>query len=427
MRIKLKYLVFALLLIGIYGIFSTDITVTPTIPVNYTNYSVNGIALTITLSPASNTTYCNFTAGYGNGTTSVAAVMANTTATNTSFTNASAFTPILDNTLGTWHNLTFTCQNKTAGQTFTSVVLYGYDTTSPVISSITETLSNATTGGNRINVTFSSTDTNAKNYNCSVKISDRTNVMVNTVYGRWNDTSTARLCDALIYPGNFSKDGNYTLTPWANDSVNNVGFGTNQTYTAYNLKTGWNLIEIPENLTLVQVASLSKNITTVSVLSNLLKTYTTFVVGAATNSNVRINSTNGTYVYANQDVTVLREHVYDKFGDNVSLYNIASNGWNNLGIINRHTLNETMYLREEGGMATWIYNLAGTNATSSNSTQIVSASWYNATLGKQCTAIRGFSYTSCSPQFNATDIVVERGQAVWIQVSANMTLERGAT
>jgi len=432
-KFKLKILITLLLILGIPIVLATmqKITITPVSPTNNSNYTTGQVLLNVSVSPASNTTECKYKIGYDNGTTSSwSGIMTNGTDTNTTFWNSSAFTPIVDSTFGSMHNVTFSCYNGTAATNQTAQSFFGYDSTNPHVWSLSTAIGNhsAVGTGSNVSITFNVSDRYRST--CSVKVYDYDGTKESEVTGTFiDDLAENTRCLVTISPTYISKNGKYTLEPNAEDSLGNSNVSdTNMTVTAYQLKTGWNLISIPENITLDDIANSIDNISYVSFFDNNVKTYTTYTVGSNTNANYMINATNATYVYVDEDILLLREHYAVTTNTNQTLvYNSTTGGWNQVSLMNRTNLNETFYNTTEGGLIS-VYNTTGlvdivSRASSANITYV---SYYNATLGKYCTARRGYTATSCTGinAHNVTDIYIDRGQAIWILVDADIIYDR---
>ena len=92
-----------------------------------------------------------------------------------------------------------------------------------------------------------------------------------------------------------------------------------------------------------------------------------------------------------------------------------------MGIYDRVTLSDI--LTNSSGSIT---NSSGMLNATVGVANITYASYYNATLEKYCTARRTYNVTSCYPQFNVSDIILERGQAIWVSTNANISFDRGA-
>ena len=420
MKVKLKYLILLFLLsIGLVYAVSQTMTVTSVNPsVNLTNYTTNELVLNVSTSNAASK--CVALIGYNNGTADESWLMTNGTS-NTTWVNASTFNPNSDSHFNDYLNLTYRCENGTAGIYWNSSVWYfGFDSTSPVIDGETYSYSN-TTDGNQIVFTFNVTDNNTDN--CAVRIINPTGSVEKTVDGTMLERAEDARCNVTLSPSDFLYNGNYSLEAWAEDEQDNTGVTTsNESIMIYKMKTGWNLITIYENKTLAEIASMVENISYVSSWDNLAKSYTTFTVGSSTNGAHTANATNATYVYANEDLTLMRDYdPVDSKWQNVTLYKTSTSGWNQMGVMNRMTLNNTLY-NSTGS----IFKYDGTHDTAYTSANITYVSYYNTTLGKYCSARRGFTATSCSPDLNVTDITLDRGQALWVLIDANITYDRGA-
>jgi len=422
-RIRTNILLLMLLLLGLGVVLALNqaLTITPVTPNpnNATNYTgAYGVTLNISVSPDNNASVCSYDFGFTNNTVTTAFVTNMTNSTSNSFHNASAVGIPDDSALNGWHNVTFRCYN--GSDWYNETVLFGLDSTNPSIDNINYNISNQTSGGHSVNYTFNVTDRHTRM--CGVRIYDPWGEMTN-VTGTLLDGSNVEdgRCDVDISSSEFSFNGNYTLEPWAQDYLDLNGTGTNLSVNVYKLAVGWNHVSISDNVTLSSIANNMTNVSYVSVYDNLYKNYTTFTTGSSTNANFRTNSTNATYIYVSENVTMIRVYHTDNFCRNMSLYKTSTSGWNQMGVRTSVSLNQTMY-NSTGP----IYKYDNTLNASFTSENITYVSYRNATLGKYCSARRGFTATSCSPEFNVTDIKPARGEAIWILVNENITYDRGA-
>jgi len=414
---------FILLSLGIGFSLNQALVLTPVSPTNYTNYSYHlGLKLNISISPANNATFCSYDFGFYNNTVTTAFLtnMTNSTTTNTSFHNATAVSINTDSGFDGWHNVTFRCRNGT--DWYNTTVLFGMDQTAPIVNNMTYTLAN-TTGGNLINVTFNVSDNHT--YSCPVRIIDMNGAVENTINATIWDYAWNGRCNIVLYPSNFTKTGAYTIQGTAEDLFGNSSVSIqNISVNVWKLKTGWNLLTLFENLTMNVTAYMIPNISYVSSYHNLFKNYTTLTKGLSTYAGILLNATNATYLYVSQDNTLIRPYYSINTWTNVTLYDngtglSGASGWNQMGIKSSQTLNETLY-----NSSMRILGPNGESNTSYTNANITYVAYYNATLGKMCSAKRGMKTTSCYPDFNVTDITVQRGEAIWILVDTNITYER---
>jgi hypothetical protein len=69
---------------------------------------------------------------------------------------------------------------------------------------------------------------------------------------------------------------------------------------------------------------------------------------------------------------------------------------------------------------TWVHDYIPSTCTN-----LTYASYYSATLGKYCTAVRGKTVTSCYPTYTSLNLSVPSGSAIWIySTNANITYNR---
>lgn len=315
----------------------------------------------------------------------------------------------------TGYNVTSGAINSTSGWLF-----WKYDTISPQFSSDSWTISNATSGGNYVNLTFNVTDNTTASCGAFVIFQDLSETQITG--GSINTSVQNGFCFVNITHGNMTVQGNMTIYAYAIDGASTAAnSSTTREFIMYNLKAdSWNMITLYQNMTLQQIGGLYTNITYVSIWNNPIgyKNFTTYTVGSATNALITINGTvNATYLYVDDDIKIVKRY---QSGGNLWLQNttsVHSPGWNIVGLDRGNfTINQTIY------MTSTIASDEAASKTTANVSllNITFFSYYNHTLGRYCSAYVGYTAYSCPG--NVTNVYLPSGAAVWIQTNKNVTI-----
>ncbi|MBW6469626.1 MAG: hypothetical protein K0A90_00210 [Methanosarcinaceae archaeon] len=284
-------------------------------------------------------------------TTNTTPAMTFTGVSNTTLLNAS----IWGNFSGTWGINTTNTTDVTSGVAFTintGVLADGYynwtgvvcdiehsctqatyhtvivDTTVPSIGALTiYNYSTATGMSARVNSTI--TETNIVSA-CWAKIFDDTTTLVSTVGG----SVVSKLCSIDLTGADIDTTGTFKIVVGTNDSLGNTAVEVNSTnWTKTIIYDGWNLILADKTTTLKGVADLSGTITSTSIYSNALHTYTTYIEGAITNNATAVTDGDAVYVYSNATASLLRNWIPDVPTKNITIIS----GWNQIALQNSTT------------------------------------------------------------------------------------------
>lgn len=426
LKIKLSWLIFAIILIGLTGIIiaKEDNTITFTM-VSPLNGSVKNSWSTwiINMTTNESVSACNVTMYLAN-TTQIAA-WTNITLTNSTGTiwvNSTEITEVMtDSVWNQYHNLTFVCDihpglhswNQTNGNKF---FYFKVDTANPQNRWINFTQENSSSTGFltiRYNVTDNNTDT------CRVGITHEDGTH-NWYYPTQSSATLTTggsnvTCTMNINGTHITQDGDFTLVYYANDTAANAAnASTNEAGVANLLKTGWNFVTFTgdelistkggTNSTLSLIINQLPNCTQISQwYNNNSKVYTTYSKSVPTVNNATgVQLGNVTAIYCTGNDYYLRKNylsqIYGTGDENVTLRTNTTN-WNLFGMIVDKTLNQTLYPTD--------FKIGG-------AINITAVSYFNATLQRFVTCVKEFSGTLCSSGFNATSITVTKASGLWV-------------
>jgi len=183
------------------------------------------------------------------------------------------------------------------------------------------------------NLSFTLTDSYNNVSACKVKIYNPDGTTM-TKTGTMNASGLVRSCYVNLSAGDISGYGHFILEPWANDTLGNSGYGTNQSnWTIVYLQAGWNLLQVDRNCTL-GTFNLTGTVSKISKYSNQHKNYTTWIKGTATNENVSLTDGDAVYVYSTSSSYWIRYWGADVSSRNITMYD----GWNQMMAFNRSGL-----------------------------------------------------------------------------------------
>jgi len=382
MRKKLAFLtplLFILLASMVYG----SLSFTANRPTNQTVYDNNtNFMFNITLND-SIIGDCIYQVGLTNGT-----IVGNTTMVNSSNTWFNDSLTLTDSAYGSYHNVTYFC-NESGAYNQTKTVWFKSDETAPSVSHFAPTIYNTSASdGNFVNVLANVSDTTDTTINVTILNEAGSVVDVFTP----TTTSAAQDVNAtynLTYSDFGSADGFYTLRVNATDEAGNSGNG-DETLTIQSLQANtWNLLsQVEANENMVTWATKVPSLSYISTLDNEYKNFTTFQVGTSTYNTSTVTKGYGVYVYPSSTVTLMRD--WDASGG-VS-QDLKTNGWNLLGINDdQHTLQD----------------VCDKNA------KVSYVSYHNATDDV---------YYSHKCDWNINNVTVDRGQGVWVLTTGNISV-----
>ncbi|MFH1422109.1 MAG: hypothetical protein ABIH42_05295 [Planctomycetota bacterium] len=291
-------------------------------------------------------------------------------------------------------NWTILCANGTSAN---STAGYFYvDTTAPTFAQYTvaNVSGTAATSGNMVaRINYSVTDAYLVAPTAYVSIFSNGTLVNRTGAQTTNDTGLSVMYQMDLAPSDIPYDGVFTITPHSQDTLLNTGTGTNQTnWTKTSLYTGWNLIQIQENITFYNVSQYSNEITQVSWWNTTDQTYLTYTVGASTNIDSAIKDGDAVYVYSKADVGLMRKWSMN-MGNSRNL--TLALGWNQLS-----AFNSSIQLYD-----ICKYSLYNASAA------IKAVSFYDASVPVYYTQV-------CSITLGSNNnVTVPRGKAFWLNVN----------
>lgn len=311
--------------------------------------------------------------------------------------------------------------NSTSIAAFANSGPYNFriDTTAPTMEILGNwTLHNdtATYAGNILEIRFNVTDNSSAS--CWVDVWNYNAATPTTVYGTFNNSAdySERTCVLNVTPSSLTVDGSYLIEPGATDNVDrNATKVHNFSGTRTGLKANtWNLITNlgESNSTLNTIGSLTTNITYASAHYNNNKTWATFRNGLTANRDYSVGTGHAVYIYANNDVTLLRTNYTSTTADskNTTVY---TGGWNLVGITSdTYVYNITTTWNNTN--STWEVAYGKTSVYDGNVTY---ASFHNATTDTYTSYRRGFLKNRYT--------LIPRGIGAWTLVNSNVTIEEG--
>jgi len=433
---------------GITGIvFAADpgegpVSYTWTSPTNATTYDISPVTVwaNVTLNASLQEGYCNLTIENTNGTT-----FSNVTTLNdTNTTYYVNITPYLAASLtNQWHNLTYCC-NDTIGSgnvTFSSLEFIKYDITNPTFTFRNWTVQNTSTH-RYIDIQF-----NVNLEGCGIYITheDATSTFKEGSYLDGALLNGTGNCTLNVTWADITQDGDFTITHWANDTGTNSANGSTTEVGVFTLlKEGWNMVSATgflDNTTSGGRHTLASDIldnlpncTYLSLWDNRedWKNYTTFGISTPTvNGGLEIKVGNATWIYctSNQyyyrrDYLTLSTMGADDMNQSLLVNKTSTVGtrWNLIGLANHKTLNDTLWPGDEHLFTT---TAQGGDAGNGN---ITAVAWFNTTGDNYITCVKALGNISYSPLcnagYNASEVTIREGSAIWVHTNQNLTLNR---
>ena len=378
-------------------------TIRPNIvtPKNGTTYNSVTLKLNITTGNAiADHYYCSFKTNLSNGT----GVVYKNLVKNTSrlWVNLSGYSTVLSSKNGTWHKLTFRC-NDSSGFYESEKVYFRTDTQNPIVSYVNATILNSV-----FNATVKIYDNNT--VNCSAKIYNRTNNLIGTVWGT-PTTANSKLSTCLIpiTTNNINTEGTFKLWYNSHDKAGRKGVNSlNHTAIKKTLYSGWNMFSFSDtNRTILKVCQMIDGCTQASLFNNTAKTFLTYSTSVpGTNNGTQIRSGWAVFVYVSKTTTILMNENYPKAKtaeDNATL----KKGWNAVALTKQTTLNRTM----------------NAIAIVKKTKNITYSSYLDNANSKYYTCIA--NSTRCSgTTLKPTQINLYQGTAVWMMSNGNVTINR---
>lgn len=342
---------------------------------------------------------------------------------------------------GVFNNLTYYCRdaygntsyfNTSVNLSTTNMIFFQVDTQTPVIINESYFVENTTafrnSPGNILVTRLTVFDNNPHACGVRINIEGYTNNITNItsiLHTPGMATSNLTQCSINITPGFFTPFGagaNITIERYANDSVTgraittNTSFATNYKGVAIYLRKGWNAIGLFQNLTLNGTAGITKNISQVAMFMGTgNKTFMIHTVGLAGFQGLQSYAGwNATYVNSEVDQVILVNHsVLTKEMANVS---VRSNGPNLVTMLrNNMTVNDTLNIilfNESWNNSRILFNITGVSV-------FMPTAGAN---GKWCGAVPDIATTSCGRAYTVTNTTISMGQAFWVHVNANGTI-----
>lgn len=284
--------------------------------------------------------------------------------------------------------------------------------------------------GNLLNVTWFVYDNNTMN--SSVVVIDSNN---NTYYTRGYSRGSSAVANTTFsanISGNFSNlagseirlvDGLFRVAGRGEDwRAGTIGYTSNVSLVKTNLTSSskQSIVAWYQNLTLNNITRFIPNVTSVSVFDNRWgwKNFTTCVVGVSTNCDLNVTgSLNVTLIRTSQNLVLLR-HYTDEGIIRGKNHTVQTGGWNLIGV--RSIINDLNQTMQNQSRNAYFNASAGIDFLDLTA-NITHVSFYNNSFqsGRHCTGFRNFSYTSCTPTFNLSNIVVPEGSGMWMLFSHN--------
>jgi hypothetical protein len=309
----IKSLIFLLLLAGMATVvYATTATLTITLISPTPENDIYTIGSFIpNVSTGNNATNCSLF--FNNTYTDYYTTIASVTNRNNTFTNETEIS-FVENVYGDpWQNMTAKCWNGTYYWLNTSATAGFYnfkiDNTVPAFVSQLANVVNYTGYGNKLRLRFNVTDENIQLAYLRIYYPDGTTVVERNVTNITTGTgSSTKFFEYNVTYSDLTQNGIYTFEPKAVDMAGVYASGTNWTFAAMNLKTSeWNPVTLFQNLTLRTIASISENITYVTIYhNNASKNFITFQNGLSTNGGTTISETlNTTLIYPTVNITII--------------------------------------------------------------------------------------------------------------------------
>lgn len=297
-----------------------------------------------------------------------------------------------------------------ASNTYTTATYIHYmDPAVPVLGTPTIFVYN-TTNQNIVQLTFSITDNHTATCGAWVVM---TNGSSRYTLGTLNGTDVAAYCAFNLTYSSISFEGAFNFTIAGNDTLRNSANGTwTKNYTFIQLNTGWNLIQIQKNMTMLNFSRYMTGIVeSISVYDRLNHTWITWASGSGTNQNYVLNDSMGVYVYVNTTGYLIRQWTHDSFanGSNPIAY---YKGWN-VGSFYNATGTTLKGVLAQNGTSGDNFNTSGVNMSY--------VSWYNSSATYPYITHRVSTATN-------SNITMARGYAFWFYIndSTQITMVRDA-
>ena len=274
------------------------------------------------------------------------------------------------------------------------------DSTPPALSSVLNINVSNPTGENMTGyVNYTVTDAGLTIDKCWMKIiqSDGTALFGNGLAIRNATGEKITACYFSFVAANVTAEGQFNIELSANDTFGN-SVSTNYTgWTKATLTANtWNHLSSSITTNFQLTGNLSFHITHVSLWSNLLSTYTSYVKGLSANATTNINESQAIYVYTNKTVVLLRFTPTTPAVTTLVMYP----GWNQIGLYNN-----TINLEQACDHTV-------TNATVTANITYVST--YRANESKYYTHRCGYTYYAT--------VGIPRGTGIWTNMDAQATI-----
>jgi len=267
---------------------------------------------------------------------------------------------------------------------------------------------------------------------CQAYIINSTRAISSTSIGAFTGgiSGTSNNCNgtiaaATIRPLDATYYGQFILQFNASDTQRTAVTNSNKTGVITKLYTGWNLVTwLDHNATQFNLHEICERVrycTGVSYHDNTAGSYTTYSASVVSTNNftTALNHGDAIYIYVSEDDYLIQNDWTPGSGQPYENITIGGNTsiWTTFGILYNSTLNTTLHALRYNATYTSEFNIRLMN--------INFTSWVNTTSEVYNTCYRANEL--CTPMNyskNPTNIVLQRGQAIWVAADASAIINR---